>query len=177
MKTLLLGLGNELYGDDGVGIHVVRRIREEMEKRTGGSEGPDGVECVECSLSGLALLDIIVGHESLVIVDTIKKEGPVPGKIHILEEKDLRAIPGPSPHYISFPQTLEIGREWGLPVPRHVKIVGIEAKNMYHLGEGLSEEMSRSLPAIIQTVKVILKTEIQNEGKRTDGRRRYSRHE
>jgi hydrogenase maturation protease len=89
-------------------------------------------------------------------VDTIKRKTPVPGKVRLLRENQIRAIPGPSPHYVSVPQTIELGRKLGLHVPSEILIVAIEAKNISSLGEGLSEEMSRRLPSIVQKVKNVL---------------------
>jgi len=156
-KTLVLGLGNELYGDDGVGIHVVRKLRHDLEAMKKTSKWLENVEFEECSLSGLALLDVIVGYNTLIIVDTIKKSNPVTGKVLLLEEKDLRHIPGPSPHYVSVPQTLEIGKKVGLKVPSRIKIIAVEAKNMYSLGEGLTKEMTKAIPDIMQKVREVLK--------------------
>jgi hydrogenase maturation protease len=159
VKTLLLGLGNELYGDDGVGLQVVRRLRAETEAGAGTSRVTDDVDMEECSLSGLALLEVIAGYDRLVIVDTIKKEKPVPGRIHVLGEKDMRAIPGPSPHYVSIPQAIEIGRRIGLRMPRRLCIVAVEAKDIYRMGEGLTAEMKSRLPAIIRKVKAVLRSD------------------
>jgi len=156
MKTLVLGLGNELYGDDGVGIHVVRELRKEFESAKKRRRKPNNIYFEECSLSGLALLEVIVGYDTLLIVDTVKKANPSTGKIHLLKEKDLRYIPGPSPHYISVPQTLEIGRKLRLKVPSKVKVVAVEAKNMYNLGEGLTAEMKKAVPVIAEKVKRVL---------------------
>ncbi|MFB0566340.1 MAG: hydrogenase maturation protease [Candidatus Aminicenantaceae bacterium] len=157
MKTLILGLGNELYGDDGVGLHVVRRLKRELKEKKNSSPLFKNVDLEECSLSGLSLLDVIVGYDRLIIIDTIKKMNPATGRVHLLEEKDLRHIPGPSPHYVSVPQTLKIGKKMGLKVPSKIRIVAAEAKNLYNLGEGLSEEMTEALPAILQKVKEVLK--------------------
>jgi len=156
VKTLLLGLGNELYGDDGVGIHVIRKIRQDVKRRKVLAVNMKNVTLEECSLSGLALLDVIIGYDRLILVDTIKRRDPIPGRIHLLEEKEIRAIPGPSPHYVSIPQTIEIARKLGLHVPSEIKIIAIEAKNIYCLGEGLSEEMKVKLPAIIKKVEDVL---------------------
>jgi hydrogenase maturation protease len=158
MKILVLGLGNELYGDDATGIHVVRNLREELLTEK-GRQRMRGVDLEECSLSGFALLDVVVGYDTLIIVDTIKKSKPVTGKVHILEEKDLRHIPGPSPHYVSIPQTLDIGKKMKLKVPARIRIIAVEAKNLYNLGEGLSEEMRIAIPVIAEKVKKILKEE------------------
>lgn len=156
MEILVLGLGNELYGDDGVGIHVVRQIRQEAETGRMPIEDSCDIDFVECSLSGLALLDVIVGYDALIIVDTIKSPKPMPGKIRVLDGTELRHIPGPSPHYVSIPQTIEIGKKIGLKVPSQVKIIAVEAKNLYNLGEGLTPEMEHTLPKIIQELKNLL---------------------
>lgn len=154
MKTLVLGLGNELYGDDGVGIHVIRQLRKEIKGLKATNK--EDIDMEECSLSGLALLDVIAGYDRLILVDTIKRRAPLPGRIHLLAETEIRSIPGPSPHYVSVPQTIQLGRQLGLRVPSQVQIVAVEAKNLYSLGEGLSEAMKEKLPAIVKTVKDIL---------------------
>ena len=89
---------------------------------------------------------------------TLKQTNPATGKIHLLGGEELRHIPGPSPHYVSVPQTLEIGKKIGLKVPSRIKIIAVEAKNMYNLGEGLSKEMTKAIPAIVKEVKKILKS-------------------
>lgn len=155
MKTLVLGLGNELYGDDGIGIQVIRHLREEAQKMP--ARDFQNVDLEECCLSGLALLDVIVGYDRLVLIDTIKRETPRRGRIQVLGESDIRAVPGPSPHYVSVPQTIEIGRKLGLHMPSLIQVVAVEAKNIYSLGEGLSEEMEKNLPAIADKVMEILR--------------------
>jgi hydrogenase maturation protease len=157
IRTLVLGLGNDLYGDDAVGIELVRRLRQEAACGRLPCCDPEKTHFEECTLSGLALLDVITGYDTLLIVDTIKKEQPKTGRVRLLEADDLRAIPGPSPHYVSVPQTIEIGRRLGLHVPTRIRIVAVEAKNMYHLGEGISAEMAKALPRILARVKDVLK--------------------
>lgn len=159
MKTLVLGLGNELYGDDGVGLHVIRRINQEPQLQKELTPEEEKVSFKECTLSGIALLDVIVDYHRLIIVDTIKKTHPSTGRVHVMEEKDLRYIPGPSPHYISVPQTIEIGNKIGLNMPNHINIVAVEAKNLYNLGEGLTEKMKKAIPQIIKTLKKVIHRE------------------
>jgi hydrogenase maturation protease len=153
VRTLLLGLGNELYGDDGVGIAVVKALRKDIKKKKKLAKQFADVKIEECCLSGMALLDVIVGYDRLILVDTIKRKAPLPGRVHLLRPDQIRAIPGPSPHYVSIPQTIEIGRKLGLCVPSKIVIIAIEAKNTYSLGEGLSEEMKEKIPDIIQKVR------------------------
>lgn len=104
----------------------------------------------------MALLDVIVGYDALVIIDTIAKAEPQTGRIRLLEAADVRDPPGPSPHYVSIPQALTIGRQLGLRVPNRIKIVAVEGRDIYRLGEGLSEDMSRCLPAVVAAAKGVL---------------------
>jgi len=157
MKTLVLGLGNDLYGDDGIGIHIIKNIQENPRLEKELSAICPSVEFKPCGQTGLALLDVITGYDSLVIIDTIKKPNPHTGKIHDLEGNELRYIPGPSPHYVSIPQSIEIGKKLGLKVPTTIKIIAIEAKNMYNLGENLTKKMKKKIPVILNKLKSVLK--------------------
>jgi len=169
-----LGLGNDLYGDDGVGIHAVRILKEEWaaqdrtrvrKKRTGPAVQ---IDFAECSLSGIAILDVIRGYDALVIIDTIIRPDPATGRIHLLEMSDVRDVPGPSPHYISIPQTIALGEQLGIKMPEIMKIIAVEAKNLYSLGEPLSEGMRRRLPEIVETTKSVL-TDLMKLAKRPNG--------
>lgn len=157
MRILVLGLGNELYGDDGVGIEAVRRLKEEWETGPSGDGRGDKVSFVECSLSGAAILDVVTGYDALLLIDTIIHDEPETGRIHLLDGEEVRDIPGPSPHYISVPQTLAMGRQLGLEMPKTIKILGVEAKSLYRLGEGLSGEMCGRLPAILEAARDALR--------------------
>jgi len=156
LKILVLGLGNDFYGDDGVGLEVVRRLKKEWTAAHHRPATACRVDFVECLLTGIGLLDVIAGCDALVIVDTIFKPDPVTGRIRLLGAEDVRDFPGPSPHYVSIPQTLTIGKQLGLKMPGVVKIIAVEAKPSYQLNEDLSEDMRRRLPGIIGATKDVL---------------------
>jgi len=156
LKILVLGLGNDLYGDDGVGPHIVRLLKQKRAAQRVPANADFTVDYVACALSGLALLDVVVGYDALVIVDTILRSDPVIGRVRILDMLDVRDVPAPSPHYISVPQTLALGRSLGLKMPEAVKIVAVEARNLHRLGEGLSRAMRRRLPDIIAATNGVL---------------------
>ena len=155
-KILVLGLGNDLYGDDAIGLHVIDRLRREDRHSDGGGARFKGVDFIPCSLTGLALLDVIADYDTLIIVDTIKREAPETGRITILDAAELRHIPGPSPHYVSIPQAIEIGKKAGLRMPSSIKVVAVESRNMHTMGEGLSEEMTRALPTIVDRTRKLI---------------------
>lgn len=156
MRTLILGLGNDLYGDDAVGCEVVQQL---LAERKAGKEpwaSLDQVDMEACGLTGLKLLDIIAGYDRVIIIDTIKKDSPETGRISVLKGSDLRHIPGPSVHYVSIPQALEIGRQAGLEVPSEIDVIAVEAKNLYRMGEGLTEKMIQAIPRIKAALERVL---------------------
>src|SRR4030042_2064438 len=103
MKILILGVGNPVLSDDGVGIHVARILRE---------KGLPGVDVEELPASGLELLDVVLGYDKVVIVDAIKTDGGVPGEYYILDEKDFeKSVHGASPHGINMATALALGRK------------------------------------------------------------------
>jgi hydrogenase maturation protease len=157
VRILALGLGNDLYGDDGVGLHAVRLLRNAWTAGAQPAGTHDEVDFVECPVSGVALLDVIHGYDALMIIDTIIKDDPVTGRIRLLETTDVRNVPGPSPHYVSIPQTLAMGKLLGLKMPVTVKIVAVEAKNLFRLGEGLSKDMKARLPEILDAASNVLR--------------------
>jgi len=72
MRTLVLGLGNELAGDDAVGVLAARAVREDL---------ADAADVVESSASGMALIEVLAGYERAVVVDAIMTGKSAPGTI------------------------------------------------------------------------------------------------
>jgi hydrogenase maturation protease len=64
MKTVILGLGNPILTDNAVGIKIAQKLKEESSK----------LEVIETSEAGIALLDLIMGYDKLIIIDSIKNE-------------------------------------------------------------------------------------------------------
>jgi hydrogenase maturation protease len=76
----VLGLGNELLTDEGVGVAASRRIA--------GLELP-AVDVVDGGTLGLALLPEITGREAVLVLDAVVKKGREPGEVIVLEARDL----------------------------------------------------------------------------------------
>ncbi len=144
MNTVILGLGNELLGDDGVGIVAARLLKKQI---------GDEVEVMESSLSGLALLDILVGYEKAILIDSILTENGSPGQIYEIFPQDLPAPKASSAHYAGLPELFEISEIYQLDFPQWVKIFAVEVEDPYTLREGLSKQVQKALPDLITKVK------------------------
>ena len=144
--TLVLGIGNILMADDGVGARVV----EELEK-LGDRSLPASVDLVEGGTSGLALVDLLEGRRKVIVIDAII-EGGEPGSIHRLAPEDLdeRGSAAVSLHDFGLPDSLEMARQLG-SAPTEVVIFGIVAKEICPRLE-LSPEVARAVPEAVKLV-------------------------
>ena len=73
LKTLVLGMGNPILCDDGVGLRLTAAIRG------GLAACSDHVTVSDCTVGGLNLLDVIAGFDRLIVLDSIKTAGGKPG--------------------------------------------------------------------------------------------------
>jgi len=145
MKTLILGVGNPILSDDGVGIHVARILKE---------KGLPGVDVEELAASGLELLDVVLDHDKVVIVDAIKTDSGVPGEYHVLEEKDFeKSVHGASPHGVNIATALALGRQI-VPdrMPKVVVFIAVEADDLVNVSEKLTGRVQAALPKIVKRV-------------------------
>jgi hydrogenase maturation protease len=140
---VVVGVGNALRGDDGVGPEVVRRLR-----------GEPGVEL--CTGAGLALLDALEGADGALVIDALSSGAP-PGTIATFDVS-TRPLPGSpaaparSPgHEIALADSLELARALGR-LPRRVLVVGIELERL-ELGEPLSAALAAALDEVVAVVR------------------------
>lgn len=151
-KTLILGLGNPILTDDGVGIRVVRALS--------GRTLPPEVSFAEAGVGGLRLLETIAGYERVILVDAILISGGRPGGLCILGPGDLHSsLHSGSAHDLSFAAALSLGRELGMKIPedRHIKIVAIQAVDVQTLGEKMTPVVEAAIPRATETVLEILR--------------------
>ncbi len=148
MKTLVLGIGNTILTDDGVGCRVAQRLKRRL-------QGREDITVKETSLSGLSLLEEMAGYERLIIIDAIQtKSGGKPGDIYKLSPEDFKIGHMAVVHDLGLFSALELGRKLEMEMPREVVIFAIEAKDMVTFSEKLSPEVERAIP---KAVKIVLK--------------------
>lgn len=151
VRVLILGVGNPILSDDGVGIHVAR----ELKKRK-----MPGVDVEELAASGLELLDVVRGYDKVVIIDAIQTTKGTPGELHILEEKDFeKSIHGASPHGINIATALALGRKL-VPneMPKEVVFFAVEAEDLVNVSERLTPKVAKALPRIVEQVRKELRS-------------------
>ena len=141
-RIVVVGLGNDTLGDDGVGLYVAREFKRRHPE----------VDAVEAPVGGLGLLDIVVGYDAAVIVDAL--EGEKAGEVFVLTEKEAfgAAVAG-CVHDCCFGTALEMGRHLGLSVPERVVVVAVGVEDARTFRDGLSEKVAAAVEKALRCVE------------------------
>ena len=156
MKTLVIGLGNPILGDDGVGW----RVAEEIAKVT-ADEPKVEVDCF--SLGGLSLMERLTGCERAILIDSIFTGAKPVGTLSLFTLNELPNIAAghtTAAHDTSLRNALNVGRSMDIYLPRDedVFIVAVEAENVYDFSETLSPPVEAAVPQAVQAVLELVHT-------------------
>jgi hydrogenase maturation protease len=141
---LVLGLGNVLLEDDGVGAAAVALLAERYTV-------PDGVLVLDGGTLGLSLLPYLESADALILVDAIRADAQ-PGSLVRLTGDDVAPAVATrlSPHQVGVADLLD-GARWLERYPRRVVLVGLVPESM-ELAVGLSANVKPALPALVERV-------------------------
>jgi len=143
-KVLVIGVGNLLLKDEGVGVHVIK----ELQKR----ELPPGVEVLDGGVAGWGLLDLFSKASKVLVIDAADMELP-PGSMARFTPAEVELPSGElklSAHGVGLPEVLELARALGHNPPQ-VIIFGIQPKEI-SWGMDLTPEVAATVPKVIAAV-------------------------
>ncbi|MGA1236057.1 MAG: hydrogenase maturation protease [Limisphaerales bacterium] len=148
-RTLVLGLGNDILRDDGVGLVIVRELAKKY-------AGRGDIEVCETMEMGLALLDFMVGFERVILVDSIQTGRVAPGVLHVVDVGGWRELSGSTPHFLGVGETLALGRQLGLDMPADVQVVAVEVEDPFALGTDLTLAVAGAVEPAVGRVSRLL---------------------
>lgn len=144
-KTLILGVGNDILMDDGIGPKLVK----ELEQR----DPLEGVDYQTISLGGLDILESIRGYGTVVFIDAIKTKEGVPGSVYRFTTGDFQeTLHLSNLHDISFLTAIELGRHMEMEIPENIHIFAIEIVEDMEFGESFTPEIEARYADIYDTV-------------------------
>jgi hydrogenase maturation protease len=152
MKTLVVGLGNPILTDDGVGVKVAYRLSEILPSHLRSE-----TTVTEASVGGLRLMELMINYDRAIIIDAlIQPEGNQPGKIRRMTLDDLKKI-SPTQHSASAHNTtlvtaLETGKQLGFTLPEEVIIYAIEVENVLDFSERPTDAVADVIPKVTNAV-------------------------
>ena len=136
VKRLLLGIGNTIMGDDGMGIYVARMVKERLQSR------PD-LQIKELGVSGFKLVEEILGYDEVIIVDSRDAQDTDAGRIREFAPEDFEdTLHASSPHGANFATALELYRSLQPDrIPRKIRIFTVDIPPTDTFGERLSDRV------------------------------------
>ena len=157
MKTIILGVGNPILCDDGVGVHVVKQLKHLIDD--------PNVTIDEALTGGMNLLDLLLGYDKAILIDAINIKNAKNGDVRRFLLNELSPIHSNNPHDVSLVEALELAEKLGEDrIPREIVVIGIVLKEIpYLFGEKLSSEIAKAVPkAVKMALSETEKTRINN---------------
>jgi hydrogenase maturation protease len=146
---LILGIGNEILTDDGIGPKLVNEIDR--------GRFPSDVSFQNATLGGLELLDVMRDFRKVIIIDAIKTGQYQPGSIHYYTPDDFKeTLHLSNLHDINFLTALELGRQTGMQIPESIQIIAIEIVEDRVFSSSFSPAIAEQYPTILCKVEDLL---------------------
>jgi hydrogenase maturation protease len=139
VKRLVLGIGNTIMGDDGVGIYVARMVKDRVQSRA-------DLQVRELGASGFKLVEEMLGYDEVVIVDSYAAGDNDTGQIREFGPEDFEdTLHASSPHGANFATALELYRNFQPDrIPKNIRIFTVGICPTDSFGETLSDRVQEA---------------------------------
>jgi hydrogenase maturation protease len=152
MKTLVIGLGNPVLTDDGVGIYAARAVRKALPRGA-------NVDVIELSVGGLALMEAMSGYDRVILLDALWTPADQAGQVVQFDAGHLPVtLNTASTHDADLPTALRVGRRLGIPLPcnEDIQIVAVTAHEVLTFGEKPTPAVAAAIPEAATRVLALL---------------------
>ena len=153
-RTIVVGLGNPILTDDGIGPKVAQAVEKAL-------QGRHDVTVVEASVGGLELMELLVGYDRAVLIDAIMTCTGRCGDIYRLSLDQIEgALPTQntaSAHDMNLNTALRLGRALGLSLPQEVVVLAVEAGDVATFGEACTPPVQAAIPRVVDIVLAALR--------------------
>ena len=150
IKTLILGLGNDILTDDGIGPRLVRDLAQMIDNT--------GVQFNTACCGGLEIMEFIKGYEKVVFIDAFRNQEGKPGDVYYFVPSDYRETSNLSSlHDINFLTALELGNSLNMNLPVDLHIIAIKIIEDLEFSEEFTPELKEKYPGILEEVFALVK--------------------
>ena len=163
-RTIVVGLGNPVLGDDGVGWHVVDEVERRMLAGRSAGEAPAArprldVTIERLGVGGLRLMEFLTGYETAILIDAAEFPDRAIGEVRTCAFEDLpdhAAGHLDSAHDASLRTALALGRKLGANLPSSIQAVTVQARSTDEFGEELSPEVAAAVSIAADAVVALV---------------------
>ena len=143
--TVIIGMGNPLLSDDGVGIAVAHAVAERLRNCM-------NLTVTELHTGGIRLMEAMAGFKRAVVVDAMLSGAP-PGTLRRFDPKDFVTTKNTfSSHDTNFGTAYDLGVMAGVDLPERVSFWGIEAREFDLFGECFTDEVAAAVPGAVERI-------------------------
>ena len=144
-NILVLGIGNEMLKDDGIGPKVVKKLQNFL---------PSGnIDYMTSLVGGMETIEMMKGYDETVIIDGIMTEGGVPGTVYFMNYPlNKSTLHLSNAHDISFDMSVKLARRLNIPFPEKIRIIAIEILEDREFGEELTPTLQEKYSEIFGSV-------------------------
>ena len=156
MKTLVVGLGNPILGDDGIGWQIAQELQQIKEL-------PSDV-AIEClAIGGISLMEAMIDYDRAILIDAIVTNQVPVGRVNIFKLEDLPNLTSghmSSAHDASLIDALHLGHSLGAHLPEDISVVTVESQKVYEFSENMTSAVAAAVP---QALRIILDLLIESQ--------------
>ena len=161
-KILILGIGNYLMGDEGIGVHAAERLQKE--------NLPSFVDVVDGGTGGFHLLEYFETYETIILIDATLDNNPN-GTIRLIKPRFAQDFPkAMSTHDIGLKDMVSALQLMGKMPTIHLFVMSIES--LQQQGITLTNEIEQAMPELIEKVKQLI-TSLSNDAATNIGTSRH----
>lgn len=140
MRAVILGFGNDILGDDAVGLRVAAAVAARL-----------ALPVTACSIFGLDVPAHLEGFDAAFIIDALESADAAPGELRrfaLAEFRGCRHLC--SPHSTDFSGGIAFARALGLAMPERIAIYGVAIRPVRDFSDRLSLELTECLPRVVE---------------------------
>lgn len=142
-RSILLGLGNPIMSDDGIGLVVSEEIHRRLPE----------FALDRLSASGLDVVDRILGHARAILIDSMVTGRYAPGTVVRVDSgSSIETLRIGHSHGINFMEAIEVARSCGAEVPDEIILYGIEVSDPFTIGEDICERVMAKVDSIVEQI-------------------------
>lgn len=149
-KTLILGLGNDILTDDGIGPRLVHDLSQII--------NDPNIKFDTATCGGLEIMEYIQGYEKVVFIDAIRNRDGKPGQVYYFIPSNFReTMHLSSLHDINFLTALELGNSLSMVLTKDLHIIAVEIVEDMEFSEEFTPALQEKYPEILQQVFELVK--------------------
>jgi hydrogenase maturation protease len=142
-------LGNDILGDDAVGLVACRELGKRFQEQ---------IDFVEAPVAGFALLDYLAGYKKVLILDSIVVPPNKVGSVRELAVDDFRDQSFSSPHFVGLNDVIQLASRLQIDFPSEIRILAMTICDPFVLREGLTLAIQTQMTRFVNDAERILRS-------------------